>query len=198
MSIFPFFRKHNKTADNRPETDGENLPFPDNFSIFNAEPHTGGNYLYNAWVHIAVNILTRNIARADFSIKKGGNDVVSGPLYNLFRRPNPALSRFDLWKETAAWWHIEGEAFWWFGPDYAEGLPKEIYVLNPRKLQHEGEGFVGADYTVKRFPRRWFYHTGTETIPILADELIHFRDWNPWNPVRGITFPGTGTGLLRQ
>jgi hypothetical protein len=143
MSIFPFFRKQNKTVDNRPEHDGgcgENLPFPDNFSNFNSVPQTGDSYRYNAWVHIAVNILIRNIARADFVIKKGGNDVTSGSLYNLFRRPNLTLSRFDLWKDTAAWWHIEGEAFWWFGPDYAGGLPAEIYVLNPRKLQHEGEG----------------------------------------------------------
>jgi HK97 family phage portal protein len=188
MSIFPFFRKHNKMADNRPELDrtGVNLPFSDNFSIFNMEPHTGDNYLYNAWVHIAVNILIRNIARADFTIKKGGNDVTSGLLYNLFRRPNPALSRFDLWKETAAWWHIEGEAFWWFGPDYAGGLPTEIYVLNPRKLQHEGEGLGGLQNNFKTNTRRWFYYAGAERIPILADELVHFRDWNPWNSVRGV------------
>ena len=141
MSIFTFFRKHTKTTDNRPELDGTgvHLPFPNSFSIFNTDPHTGDNYLYNAWVHIAVNILIRNIARADFVIKREGNDVKTGPLYDLFRRPNTALSRYDLWKETAAWWHIEGEAFWWFGPDYAGGLPKRIYVLNPRKLQHEGE-----------------------------------------------------------
>jgi HK97 family phage portal protein len=194
MSIFSLFRKHTKTTDNRPELDGTgaNLPISDYFSIFNTDPHTGDHYLYNAWVHIAVNILIRNIARADFSIKRGGNEVTSGPLYNLFRRPNPALSRFDLWKETAAWWHIEGEAFWWFGPDYAGGLPTAIYVLNPRKLQHECcpagrlEGFGGLDDSIKHFSRRWFYHAGTERIPILADEIIHFRDWNPWNPVRGV------------
>jgi HK97 family phage portal protein len=186
MSIFPFFRKRNKMADNRPEIDGGDLPIPDYFSIFNTEPHTGDSYLYNAWVHIAVNVLIRNIARADFTIKKGGNEVTSGLLYSLFRRPNPALSRFDLWKETAAWWHIEGEAFWWFGPDYAGGLPKEIYVLNPRKLQHEGEVIGDLKNNFKTNTRRWFYHTGTELIPILSDELIHFRDWNPWNPVRGI------------
>jgi HK97 family phage portal protein len=185
VNLFSLFRKHNKMADNRPETDDgfkENLPFPDYFSNFNIEPHTGDNYLYNAWVHIAVNILIRNIARADFSIKKRGNDVTSGPLYNLFRRPNPALSGYDLWKETATWWHIEGEAFWWFGPDYAGGLPKELFILNPRKIRHEGD-MIG-DF--KNNTRRWFYHAGTELIPILSDELIHFRDWNPWNPVRGI------------
>jgi HK97 family phage portal protein len=188
MNLFPFFRKRNRSVDSRPEPDGTgtDLPFPDNFSIFTTEPHTGDHYLYNAWVHIAVNILIRNIARADFTIQKGGNDVTSGPLYNLFRRPNPALSRYDLWKETAAWWHIEGEAFWWFGPDYAGGLPTEIYVLNPRKLQHEGERLGVLRNGIQNTTRRWFYHAGTELIPILADELIHFRDWNPWNPVRGI------------
>jgi HK97 family phage portal protein len=156
------------------------------FDMGNADPRHGDSYLYNAWVHIAVNILIRNIARADFTVKKGGNDVTGGPLYDLFRRPNPALSRYDLWKETAAWWHIEGEAFWWFGPDYSGGLPKELYVLNPRKLQHEGYGMGGVEEGLKHGSRRWFYHAGTELIPILQDELIHFRDWNPWNPVRGI------------
>jgi HK97 family phage portal protein len=143
-------------------------------------------YRYNAWVNIVVGILIRNIARAGFVIKKGGNEVTSGALYDLFRRPNTALSRYDLWKETAAWWSLEGEAFWWFGPDYAGGLPEEMYVLNPRRLRHEGYGNGETYDGVTHRARRWFYHTGSELIPILSDELIHFRDWNPWNPVRGV------------
>jgi hypothetical protein len=104
MKPFLFFRKHNKTTDNRPELDGigENLPFPDHFSNFNftGEPRSGDSYLCNAWVNSAVTILIRNIARADFTIKKRGEDVTSSP-------------------------------------DYAGGLPKELYVLNPRGLRHE-------------------------------------------------------------
>jgi hypothetical protein len=146
-------------------------------------------YRYNAWVHIAVSVLIRNIARADFTIRKGGNEVTGGAVYDLFHRPNAALSRYDLWKETAAWWHIEGEAFWWFGPDYAGGLPEEMYVLDPRRIRHEGEGFEALRNGLRNTTRRWFYHTGTEIIPLLADELFHFRDWNPWNPVRGVTDP---------
>ncbi|WP_461257651.1 phage portal protein, partial [Treponema sp. R80B11-R83G3] len=126
----------------------------------------------NAWVNIAVNILTRNIARADFVIKNGGEDVTHGQIYNLFRKPNPALSRYDLWKETAAWWHLEGEAFWWFGSDYSGGLPKEIYVLDPRKMRHEGELSGGFDFGFRHTPRRWFFHSGAELIPILSDEII--------------------------
>ncbi|MDR2070120.1 MAG: phage portal protein [Treponema sp.] len=149
MSIFSFLRKHTKTTDNRPELDGTgtNLPFSDHFSIFNSDPHAGDNYLYNAWVHIAVNVLIRNIARADFSIKREGNDVTSGPLYNLFRRPNTALSRFDLWKETAAWRHIEGEAcgqrpLGWSGPEYAGGRRQNCTFLIPGNYNMR-ESFLG-------------------------------------------------------
>ncbi|MDR0473342.1 MAG: phage portal protein [Treponema sp.] len=170
---------------------GQNFAFDDYFNIFNNGHLLGDTYLLHAWVNIAINILIRNIARADFTIKKGGEDITAGTVYDLFRRPNQALSRYDLWKETAAWWYLEGEAFWWFGPDYSGGLPHEIFILDPRKMRHEGELFSagsasGLDFGFCNKPPRWFYHSGTELIPILSDELVHFREWNPWNSVRGV------------
>ena len=162
------------------------LTSDDDFTIFYNIQQSENSYSLNAWVNIAVNILIRNIARADFTIKLDGEDVEYGQIYNLFRRPNSFLSRYDLWKETAAWWHLEGEVFWWFGSDYSGGIPKEIFILDPRKMRHEGELYGGLDFSFRNIPRRWFYHCGTELIPILSDELIHFREWNPYNPVRGI------------
>jgi HK97 family phage portal protein len=142
------------------------------------------SYMLNAWVNIAVNILIRNIARASFVIEKGGKEQTQGPVYALFRRPNSRLSRFDLWKETAAWFALEGEAFWWFGPDYSGGIPRELHVLNPQRLRNEHEGREGRDFGLKN--SRWFYQTGGELIPIFPDELVHFKEWNPYNPARGI------------
>jgi HK97 family phage portal protein len=156
------------------------------FDVLSAEPQTTDTYLLHAWVNIAVNILIRNIARADFTVKKGGEDIERGIIYDLFRRPNAALSRYDLWKETAAWWFLEGEAFWWFGHDYSGGIPKEIFILDPRKMRHEGEYRGEIEFEFKNKSRRWFYHSGVEQIPILPDEIIHFKEWNPWNPVRGV------------
>jgi len=162
------------------------LTADDCFDNLNFKPHITDSYFINAWVNIAINILIRNIARADFTIKNQGNDVTHGQIYDLFRKPNPTLSRFDLWKETAAWWYLEGEAFWWYGPDYSGGIPKEIYILDPRRMRHEQELRGGIDFGYKNMVKRWFYHVGTELIPILSDELIHFREWNPYNPVRGV------------
>jgi len=161
------------------------LTIDDDFSKFYADPFND-HFHSNAWINIAVNILIRNVARADFVLERDGVELKSGPLYSLFHRPNEFLSRYDLWKETAAWWFIEGEAFWWFGPDYSGGLPKQLYVLNPRKLQLEGEGFDVQRDNLAGIKRRWFYHAGAELVPIFSDELVHFRDWNPWNPLRGV------------
>jgi hypothetical protein len=133
-----------------------NLTDDDFFSKLYIEQPFANSYFLNAWVNIAVNILIRNIARADFTIKNEGEDVTHGQVYELFRKPNPALSRYDLWKETAAWWHLEGEAFWWFGSDYSGGLPKEIYILDPRKMRHEAELSGGFDFSFRHIPRRWF------------------------------------------
>ena len=183
-------QKTSQQQEGKPKKISENtqnsLSDNSDFIIFDSENKVGETYYQNAWVNIAINILIRNIARADFTIKLEGEDVNSGAIYELFRCPNKSVSRYDLWKETAAWWLLEGEAFWWFGEDYSGGLPKEIYILNPRQMRHEGEFAGNVDFTYKNKVRRWFYQTQTELIPILADEIIHFREWNPFNPVRGV------------
>jgi len=176
-----FLQKNYKTKNNF----SSSLACDEDFQYINNSAYACDYYLGCAWVNIAINILIRNLARADFIIEREGEEVKCGPLFKLFHRPNERLSRFDLWKETAAWWHLEGEAFWWFGPDYAGGLPNEIYILNPRQIQPEGGGLDLLD-SLNTQRRRWFFNTGKELVPILSDELIHFRDFNPWNPLRGV------------
>jgi HK97 family phage portal protein len=164
----------------------ENSPVFDGFDIFGDTIRSDDSYLLNAWVNIAVGILIRNIARAKFVLTRDGDEISGGPLFELFRRPHGLMSRYDLWKETAAWWHLEGEAFWWFGPEYSGGIPKALYVLDPRRMRHEDPLPYSTGGFVTHENRRWFYQTDTAIIPILRDELIHFRDWNPWNPARGV------------
>ena len=139
-------------------------------------------------MNIAVSILIRNIARAKFCIYRSGEEVSNGPLFDLFRRPNENMSRYELWKETTGWWAMEGEAFWWFGSGYTGGLPKEIYVLNPRSMRHEAFHSVSGLPDCRSAGKhcRWFYESDMGLVPILGDELIHFRDWNPWDAVRGV------------
>jgi HK97 family phage portal protein len=192
MKIFNFFspvywrdRASMKRNNKEKSVGHDDLPIDDYFSNLNYVK-TDDSYLLNAWVNIAVGILIRNIARADFMLTRNGDELTGGPLFELFRRPNETTSRYDLWKETAAWWHLEGEAFWWFGPDYSAGIPASIYILDPRRMRNEEPLARGIDSFVVHKNRRWFCQTDTEVIPILRDELIHFKDWNPWNLARGV------------
>jgi hypothetical protein len=59
-------------------------------------------FMFHAWVNIAVDVMIRNVARASFVVRRGGEDVNSGKLYELFRRPNVNMSCYDLWKDAAA------------------------------------------------------------------------------------------------
>ncbi|MCD1653599.1 phage portal protein [Treponema zuelzerae] len=150
----------------------------DPFGEFASRGANQDYYLSHAWVNIAIGILMRNIGRTEYVIKKNGQAATGGKVFDLFNEPNPFLNRFDLWKETAAWWFLEGEAFWYFGNDYSGGLPDSIFVLNPRRMTMQ----VANGSVV-----RWFYGSDGDVVPLLPDEIIHFRDWNPWNPWRGVT-----------
>jgi HK97 family phage portal protein len=184
MNIFRAFFSHRGVSRLKKKSAEENFLSVDNADDFQAGSFfAGDSYLRNAWVHIAVNILIRNIARASFVVQRGGNEITDGPLFELFRRPNSRTSGYDLWKETSAWWFLEGEAFWWFGPEYVGGIPEEIFILDPRRVRHE---WRDTEDVFSGKSRRWFYQTDTQLVPLLADEIVHFRDWNPWNSARGV------------
>jgi HK97 family phage portal protein len=193
MNLFKWISPNRKRKGNR--YGNKSNSFIDNNDDFSLKSYQNSSifsnsrtdaYLINAWVNIAVGILIRNIARASFVVKRGGNELTAGPIFDLFRKPCCGMSRFDLWKETAAWWFLEGEAFWWFGPDYSGGTPKEIHLLDPRLMRCEHDSDELSAPLCGRPNRRWFYAAQGRLVPILSDEIIHFRDWNPWNPVRGV------------
>jgi len=137
MNPFNIFSTNKKKALKHDETVAKNsfknsLTIDDNFSILYVDPFID-SYLCNAWINIAVNILIRNLARADFILEREGVEIKNGPLYSLFHRPNENLSRYDLWKETAAWWFIEGEAFWWFGPYSTDPMRTSVDMICGRR-----------------------------------------------------------------
>lgn len=135
-------------------------------------------YMQDVWVANCVDLIARNIGRAEFEVRRDGVRVTGSPAARLFDEPNGSLSRFELWHRTAAWWSLEGEAFWYFGGGYASGVPRELHVLNPRRM-HE----VVADGEIAR----WVYEGNREAFVIRNDELVHFRNWNPYNHRRGLS-----------
>ena len=130
-----------------------------------------------AWVNIAVTKRNKNIARAPFTLYNGDTPVETGPVYKLFRDVNPYMSKGQLFDATGSWLDTRGEAFWLFEPDLI-GVPTQIWIPDPANMKAR----LGKDKRISM----WTYEIGNEKIPYLPDQLIHFRDWNPWNAYRGI------------
>ena len=140
----------------------------------------GDPYDSMPWTHIAVAKLVAQFTRVDYKHYINGKEITSGPVYELFRYVNADMNLLELWKQTAGWWWTEGEAFWWFGPNYTMGLPKELYILDPRYVYQ----YVNNGRVIK-----WVYRDPENglDIPILPDEIIHFRAWNRTNKYRGLS-----------
>jgi len=135
------------------------------------------------WVNIAVTALASNLARAPFRLYQGETEVVSGPVWKLFSDVNANASRYELWEATESWMSTRGEAIWVFERDFAgsaRAFPQEIWTPNPSRFKHhlnpEGTKIMMWEYEYKR-----------EKIPYMPDQIIHFRDWNPWDEWRGVS-----------
>jgi hypothetical protein len=91
MNPFKLFARNKQrlSSENKTKTNEavqNPLIFDDDFSNLHINPFND-IFLSNAWVNIAVNILIRNVARADFVLEKEGVEVKSGSLFNLYAYP---------------------------------------------------------------------------------------------------------------
>lgn len=141
----------------------------------------GDAYEKQAWVNIAVSKIAQNLSRAPFEIMEGDDPArPSNPAVKLFSYVNPQLSRYQLWEATTSWLLVRGGCFWIFDEDYAaKSMPENIYLFDPHMFKH----YVSPDQrriTMYRFIDR---EHGID-IPLLPDQLIHFRLWNKKDPFR--------------
>ena len=72
-------------------------------------------YSQSAWIYVAVSVLAESVAHVPFRISRGrgkGETLVdSGPVYELFRRPHPSMSRALFWQTLVSWEALRGEFF---------------------------------------------------------------------------------------
>ena len=147
-----------------------------NFNINNT-------YNTNAYVNIAINKIATNIIRAKLTLVNDSDVIVeSGPAFNLFKHVNSMMSTTQLIEATTSWVLMRGEAIWILTgrtPGTITGVPVEITLVDPQFMHHvlneEKTGIV-----------LWKFQREAEEIPFLPTEIIHFKQWNPITPWRGV------------
>jgi HK97 family phage portal protein len=140
-------------------------------------------YNANAYVNIAINKIATNIVRAKLTIVNDSDIVVeSGPAVSLFKNVNAMMSTTQLIEATVSWVLMRGETIWVLSgrtPGTITGVPIEITVVDPQFMHHtlnkEGTEIV-----------LWEFQKDSVKIPFSPNEIIHFQQWNPITPWRGV------------
>lgn len=139
-------------------------------------------YRQYPWVYISVRQIALSISQVPFQIFKGKDTLIeSGPLYTLFNRPNPLMSRFQLWEAIITLLYLDGNAFEVFWSSTGSRTPDQIWVFGKDKvkpLKDKASGQV-VGYQIKG--------SGDKVTNLDAREVIHYKFYNPYDISTGLS-----------
>ncbi len=143
-------------------------------------------YSQLAAVYACINAKARNIAQVPFDISREGSDeaLTSGPIVDLFRRPNPWMSNTQLWEAVVISLETAGE---WFCIEDDEtsrdGIPAYLWVYNPDDMSPAHTTAGGTQGPMVG----WWHKVKGERKFIATDQVLFDKYWNPRDPVRGLS-----------
>lgn len=137
-------------------------------------------YKQNDNVYKAVKAIGDNVQQVDLKFYKGDQEIDIKDLTELLNDPNPLMSFSQLLEATVIYLSLRGNAMWWFTKSVGQltgtrKLPAEIWTFNPDHFTPvvRNETDLVA----------WRY----KGVTIPADEVIHFRLFNPYDPIKGLS-----------
>lgn len=142
-------------------------------------------YAQSIWVYASVHTIAQNIAQVPQQLleQNPGDElpkpIEEGDKYMLFLRPNPLMTGPQLIESTFTYWELYGEVFWALDREDVSQWPKSIWCLDPTKVEEiideKSKQLLG-----------WKYKGVKEAI-FASHEIIHFKYFNPYNPLRGLS-----------
>lgn len=145
------------------------------------------NYGNNVWVYAAVYQIAMSLASVPLNLYKKARsknsrpaiyDKSTDPLVQLFKRPNPFMSSFDLKEAIGAGLELTGNAYLEKVFSKKGNIIKELYALQPHKVEiiPDSNKKVGG----------YLYGEGATKVPFKPDEIAHFQYYNPSSDFYGM------------
>lgn len=142
------------------------------------------------WVYVCVKKNGQTLSAVPLRARNGEEDLGdTHPLVKLLKRPNRFQSRQEFVNTVDMSRDLTGEAFLQLdrGPS-GTGTPQAIYclpifdedsmtVVPNRNLEPTEDGYIEG----------YIYRVRGQEIPFLASEIIHIKEPNPFNPLRGLS-----------
>ena len=153
------------------------LPF--GFSNLFTYTERRGLDAYISWVYACVNARAEEVANIKLYLYQNGKEVENHPALDLLHNVNDYMSFYDLVNATQAYLDLTGDAFWALLKGELSGQIREIQVLRPDLV------------TIISLPEKpivkYQYNNGSETLEFLPEDIIHFKTFNPKDPLRGMS-----------
>lgn len=156
--------------------------WPTSLQIGNLWSSYAALYRKQHWVRTCVDKRAALLARLPLKVYRHDDmnrpEEAGHPYARLLARPNPRQSRFSFWQELLATFDIYGEAFALKIRDNG-GRPVQLAPLHPTGMREREER---AGRVLWEFENSRVHITG-----IPAEDLIHFRTYNPDSSTRGLS-----------
>jgi len=96
----------------------------------------------------------------------------------LLEKPNPEMTKFELFEATQSFIDMVGEVFWYFSLGEQTGKPKGIYTIRPDRMKVVvDKGYIVGYKLMKN---------GADGQFLMPEEVYHWKTFNPNNAYRGI------------
>jgi len=137
---------------------------------------------FNGWVFAAVNVISNSLAKVRWHITKEAKngelvEVERHPVLKLIGKPNPLMTRWELFKLTDIHLELTGNAYWYLAMN-SFGIPAEIWIIPPDRMKvvPNEEGLI----------KGYLYDYMGEKIAFEPKEIIHFKFPHPTNRYYGM------------
>ena len=165
---------------------GSGIGMPGGFGGLTPNNQTGQmeSYATVGWLFACVNRIAFSVATVPWKLEQGLDDkqeVVEGPLRELWTRPNPFYSRQEFVETAQQHLDLAGETYWVLvrsDMDRALGTVSELWPVRPDRMVPVPDP--------QEYLSGYMYCMGAERIPLETSDVVHIRVPNPMNPYRGL------------
>ena len=142
----------------------------------------GEYYARSVPVYAAIKLRADTIVRPPLRVYKGTPDKKvevppTHPLAQLLTMVNEFWTRGDLLRGTSTYLDIWGSCFWVLKKQTPGSPPTEIWLARPDKMR-----IIGSR---KTYIAGYEFDDGVERIPLLPEEVVWFRHFNPMAEISG-------------
>lgn len=185
-SIFGRREEKQKPQSSRPKI----IPFTPRSFWRQMEPAEFSSYeqlkTYTSWVYRCVKTRADILANISLRLYSKKNEeeiteITKHDVLDLLDKVNNGMTRYDLFEHWGILMGLNGECFWW----KMKGDNGKVVAIYPFFIPAYMQIVPGENEFVKGYVYR--LPGGATEIPFNADEIVHFKEFNPLNPYRGMS-----------